>query len=152
MAVADACIEVAKLISEMCLQGLNQLVGLGGGDLVRGMIQHDLVLVFALVGKSDYVTTVCRFVGSHGKAHADGLQRGTTSRIYLGVKGKNGHICRVALGNHAVGNVGNQTHGGAGGQGVHAGLDCGLHGGTVAKGGDGAVGHSVRDQDKIFHG
>ena len=151
MTVADAGIEMAGFTSEMRFERLDQFVSLGGSDLVCRVIQHDLILVLALIGEGDYVTTICGLVGRHGKTHADGLQRRATSGVDLGVKGEDGHVGGVTLGHHAVRDVRHKAYRRAGSKCIHAGLDGSLHGGAVAKGGNGTVSHAVGDQDKILH-
>ena len=149
--VADTGVKVTVFCAEVSLQRLDELIRLGGGDLVGGMIHHDLIFIFSFVGESDYVTAIGGLVGRHFQTHADRLQRGAAAGIDLGVEGQDGHVRGVTFGNHTLGYVGDKTYGGAGGEGIHTGLDGGLHGGAVTQGFDGAVGHTVGNENKVFH-
>ena len=152
MAVADTRVKALRFVAQFGLQRFNQFVGLGRGDLVGAVVENDLVVVIlAVVGQRDHVAAVGHLVGLHFDAHTDRLERRTALGIDLGVVGKDGKVCRVAFGHHALRHVGDRADKRLFCQRVHRGLARRAHGRFAAERLDGLVGHTVGDQNQIFH-
>ena len=151
VAVAYAGVEAEDIVTECGVKSLYKLVCLSGGDLVRAVVKHYLLVVLALVGESNDIASVSHVVFFHCKTHAHRLEGGATLGIHLGVKGEYRHICGIAFGHHAIGYVGNRTYERSCGKHICSGLVCGSHRGFTAKSLYFFISHSVRNENKIFH-
>ena len=150
--VTDPGVESPRVGAEFFLQCGNQFGCLGGGNLVCAVVEHDfVVVVLALVGKCDHVATVSGVLGRHFKPHADRFQRRAPFGINARVERQNCHVGGVALGDHALGNVGNGSDQRFFRKTVHHRFFCGFHRSSVPKRGNFFVRHAVRNQYKVFH-
>ena len=73
--IGYAGVEMAHGIAELGFKRANQFVRLGGRDLVGAVIDHDLVIVVAVLAECDHVAAVSRLSRLHGQAHAHGFKR-----------------------------------------------------------------------------
>ena len=152
MTVAYTRIKFLYIISHFFFESHYQLICLGGSYLISAMVKNDLVLIiFLILCKRNYVTSVRGFIRLHLNTHTDCFKRRTSLGIDFGIKRKYSHISRIAFGHHTFGNVGNSSDKGALSECIHGGLFGFLHRCEISQFSYRLISHTVGNKNKIFH-